>query len=194
MKVLSRDHVCFWYFITCFWLIETYMKIKKWYISYHIFHKSLTQKHIWWWWWRLPTYISQEFWYGNLNYPYRIKSHRSFWNSGIKITKLIYILRLSLPLKKHPKASIPFSLQCFRVSFHGKYWLFTIYKSFWKIWLESKWLTSHWVVPAVNFRQQRNIWKGSPVFGTEYSKRKFVFHFFKAIFDTGFRPSRPFFR
>ena len=26
----------------------------------------------------------------------------------------------------------------------------------------------------------------------EYSKRKFVFHFFKAIFDTSFRPSRPF--
>ena len=62
-----------------------------------------------------------------------------------------------------------------------------------KIRWQRKCLISHWVVPAVNFRQQRNIWKGSPVFRTEYSKRKFVFNFFKAIFDTGFRPSRPFF-
>ena len=30
-------------------------------------------------------------------------------------------------------------------------------------------------------------------FRTECSKRKFVFHFFKAIFDTSFRPSRSFF-
>ena len=30
-------------------------------------------------------------------------------------------------------------------------------------------------------------------FSMEYSKRKFVFHSFKAIFDTSFRPSRPFF-
>ena len=29
-------------------------------------------------------------------------------------------------------------------------------------------------------------------FQTEYSKRKFVFHFFKAIFDTSFRPLRLF--
>ena len=62
-----------------------------------------------------------------------------------------------------------------------------------KIRWQRKCLISHWVVPAVNFRQQRNIWKGSPVFRTEYSKRKFVFNFFKAIFDTGFRPSRRFF-
>ena len=31
-------------------------------------------------------------------------------------------------------------------------------------------------------------------FPMEYSKRKFVFHSFKAIFDTSYRPSRPFFR
>ena len=30
-------------------------------------------------------------------------------------------------------------------------------------------------------------------FRMEYSKRKFVFHSFKAIFDTSFRPSQPFF-
>ena len=29
-------------------------------------------------------------------------------------------------------------------------------------------------------------------FQMEYSKQKFVFHFFKAIFDTSFRPLRPF--
>ena len=29
-------------------------------------------------------------------------------------------------------------------------------------------------------------------FRTKYSKRKFVFHFLKAIFDTSLRPSRPF--
>ena len=29
-------------------------------------------------------------------------------------------------------------------------------------------------------------------FRTEYSKQKFVFHFFKAIFDTSFSASRPF--
>ena len=31
-----------------------------------------------------------------------------------------------------------------------------------------------------------------PFFWTEYFKRKFVFHFFKAVFDTSFRPSRSF--
>ena len=30
-------------------------------------------------------------------------------------------------------------------------------------------------------------------FRTEYLKRKFVFHFFRPIFDTSFRPLRPFF-
>ena len=33
-----------------------------------------------------------------------------------------------------------------------------------------------WVFPGENFRKQRNILKGT--------KWKFVFHFFKAIFDT----------
>ena len=50
------------------------------------------------------------------------------------------------------------------------------------------------VVPVENFREERNIWKGSPVFfRTEYSKQKFVFHLLKAIVDTSFRSSRSFF-
>ena len=31
-----------------------------------------------------------------------------------------------------------------------------------------------WVVPGENFREQRNIWKGSPVFPDRITKRKFV--------------------
>ena len=42
-------------------------------------------------------------------------------------------------------------------------------------------------------RSNGNIWKVVLFFWMEYSKRKFVFHSFKAIFDTSFRPSRPFF-
>ena len=37
-------------------------------------------------------------------------------------------------------------------------------KRFPKIRLERKWKTTFWVVPAENFREKRNIWKGSPVF------------------------------
>ena len=54
--------------------------------------------------------------------------------------------------------------------------------------------TSVWVVPAKTFQEQRSPLKGSRVSYTERSERKFVFHFFKAIFDTSFMPSRSFFR
>ena len=37
-------------------------------------------------------------------------------------------------------------------------------KRFRKIRLESKWITTPWIVPAENFRGQRKIWKGSLVF------------------------------
>ena len=37
-------------------------------------------------------------------------------------------------------------------------------KIFRKILLESKWNTTCWVVPSENSREQRSIWKGSPVF------------------------------
>ena len=36
-------------------------------------------------------------------------------------------------------------------------------KSFPKIHLEIKWNTTFWVVPAENFWEQRNIWKGYPI-------------------------------
>ena len=72
------------------------------------------------------------------------------------------------------------------------YRLFTMPKRFRKTRLKRKWNTTSWVVPAKNFREQRNIWKGSLFFRMEYSKQKFVFHFFKAFFSTSFRPSRSF--
>ena len=61
---------------------------------------------------------------------------------------------------------------------------------FTKIRLESKWNTT---LAAENFRVQRTPDKVVLFFRTECFKRKFAFHFFKAIFDTSFRPSRPFF-
>ena len=47
-----------------------------------------------------------------------------------------------------------------------------------------------------NFREQRNIWKGSAFFfffRTECFKQKFVYHLLKPIFDTNFRLLQPFF-
>ena len=72
--------------------------------------------------------------------------------------------------------------------FHFRlYWLLQFTKRFRKIWLESKWNMVCLVVPAENFRKQRNIDKVDLFFWTECSKRKFVFHFFKAIFVTEFQ-------
>ena len=71
--------------------------------------------------------------------------------------------------------------------------VFTVYKSFWKIRLESKWNMTFSVVPAESFREQRNIWKGVLFFRTEYSNWKFAFHWLPSHqFDTSFRPSRLF--
>ena len=61
-------------------------------------------------------------------------------------------------------------------------------KRFRKIWSESKWSLTFWVVPKENFREQQNLWKGSPVF-----LDRFDVHFFKGIFYTSFRLSLPFF-
>ena len=36
-----------------------------------------------------------------------------------------------------------------------------------EIRFENKWNTTFWVFPTENFREQRNIWKGSPVFPDE---------------------------
>ena len=67
-------------------------------------------------------------------------------------------------------------------------------KSFRKIRSESKWNKTFWIVPAENFREQRNIRKCNPVFPDGIFQRRFVFRFFKAIFnfDTRFRPSQSF--
>ena len=63
-----------------------------------------------------------------------------------------------------------------------------------KIWSKSKWHMPFWVIPAENFREQRNSSdKVVLFFRMESSKRKLVFHFFKAMFDKNFRPSRLFF-
>ena len=71
--------------------------------------------------------------------------------------------------------------------------LFTIEKEFPENRLESRWNT-----PLGSFQRKISGSKGTSekvvlFFRTEYSKREFVFHFFKAIFDTSFRPSRSFF-
>ena len=71
--------------------------------------------------------------------------------------------------------------------------LFTIEKEFPENRLESRWNT-----PLGSFQRKISGSNGTSekvvlFFRTEYSKREFVFHFFKAIFDTSFRPSRSFF-
>ena len=65
-------------------------------------------------------------------------------------------------------------------------------KPFRKIRLDNKWNTTFWPVPAENFREQRNILQGGPVFPDGIFK---WFHFFKPwyIFDTSFKPLRPLF-
>ena len=64
---------------------------------------------------------------------------------------------------------------------------FPFTKSFRKIRFDNKWNTTFWRVPVENFREQRNILQGSPVFPDGIFK---WFHFFKPsyIFDTSFSP------
>ena len=59
----------------------------------------------------------------------------------------------------------------------------------------SKWNTTFWVVGSCgkNSGSNRTSQKVVLFFRTECYKRKFVFHFFKANFDTSSRLSRPFF-
>ena len=58
--------------------------------------------------------------------------------------------------------------------------------------LESKQNMTFFFVPAENFQEHLFFWKDSPDFPDWISQQKFVFHFFKAMFHTSFRPSRPF--
>ena len=71
--------------------------------------------------------------------------------------------------------------------------LFTIKKDFPENRFESRWNTPFWSVRRKISGSNRTSEKVVLFFRTEYSKREFVFHFFKAIFDTSFRPSRSFF-
>ena len=50
-----------------------------------------------------------------------------------------------------------------------------------------------WVVPAGNFREQRNIWKASPVFPEGIFQSEFRVPFLPSLqFDTSFSPSQSF--
>ena len=58
----------------------------------------------------------------------------------------------------------------------------------------SKWKRAFRVPLLENFREQRNIWKGGPVFPDEIFQTNIRVTFvIKRIFDTSFRPSRLFF-
>ena len=57
-------------------------------------------------------------------------------------------------------------------------------KRFRKIRLERKWNITFLVAPAENFRSNGTSEKVVLFSRAEYSKQNFVFHFFKAIFDT----------
>ena len=115
-----------------------------------------------------------------------------------------YLAALSVPLKER-KDGTPFKRTSFFIDGH-----FTEISNFQfpiskgclpftksfrrKIWSKSKWHMPFWVIPAENFREQRNSSdKVVLFFRMESSKRKLVFHFFKAMFDKNFRPWRVFF-
>ena len=66
-------------------------------------------------------------------------------------------------------------------------------KSFREIQLESNRNTTFRVVSVKNFWKHGTSEKVGLFSQSEYSKRKYVFYFFKAIFDTSFSLSRPFF-
>ena len=95
--------------------------------------------------------------------------------------------------KKKKKVSCSLLLSFQITPFFSTSRLFTIEKEFPENRFESRWNT-----PLGSFQRKisgsnRTSEKVVLFFRTEYSKREFVFHFFKAIFDTSFRPSRSFF-
>lgn len=75
---------------------------------------------------------------------------------------------------------------------NGRLRLFTIYKYFRKVGLESKLKTTLWVVPAENYQKQRKIRKGSPVFPDGMFQTGARVPFPKTVFDNSLKPSRPF--
>ena len=82
-----------------------------------------------------------------------------------------------------------------RIPLHGVIARFSlvVYRAiFREIRLESKWKTTFCVFLTENSVRNGTSEKVVLFFRMEYFKRKFVVHFFKAILDTSFRPSRPF--
>jgi len=65
-------------------------------------------------------------------------------------------------------------------------------KSFRKVWLESNWNTTFWVVSVDNFRETGGSEKVVLLYRWECSKRKFVFHFLPSHLWYQFQTFAPF--
>ena len=72
--------------------------------------------------------------------------------------------------------------------------LFIINKKLPKIWLKSQWSTAFRVVPVENFCEQRNIWKGSPVFPDGIFQTDIRVPLVKTFLSYQFRAFASFFR
>ena len=143
------------------------------------------------------------------------------WGLGSNVLPIILLsVKFMIVLLSEKKWKENLWLQCCRISpqnFSAK----TFKSSVWKKWSHTSPLSTHpgkyimvvyhlqkdsgkfsWKVNGTrlfkSFQRQISGSNGTSekvvlFFRTEYFKRKFVFHFFKAIFDTSFRPSRSFF-
>ena len=101
-----------------------------------------------------------------------------------------YLLKSCSTEQGYQQSQEPWKLIEIEPDRYRRYWLFTIYKkSFRKIRREGIWNTNFWVIFSVihSFIHHSFLF-----FRKECSKRIFVFHFSKAIFDTSLRLSRPF--
>ena len=110
--------------------------------------------------------------------------------------------RISWVVFQIPEPRIPDSISkifldyIIRIPLHGVIARFSlvVYRViFREIRLESKWKTTFCVFPTENSGRNGTSEKVVLFSRMEYFKRKFVVHFFKAILDPSFRPSRPFF-
>jgi len=96
-----------------------------------------------------------------------------------------YLLKSCSTEQDNQQSQEPWKLIEIEPDRYRRYGLFTIYKkSSRKIRLESTWNTNFWVIFLCH--------SFILFFRKECSKQIFVFHFFKANFDTSLRPSRPF--
>ena len=104
--------------------------------------------------------ITWPIWWGDISTGLLCCFHTNPSKIGLIVTftlqplfRRIYIAVRSIALLKSPYQSVPTSW--FLESGH-------FYKSFREIQSECKGDETFWVVPAGNFREQRNTWKGSP--------------------------------